>query len=246
VWNILATDCDFGPDGGFYVSDWVEGWGLTGKGRIYRFADAEAAKKPEVAEVKKLLAEGFYKGNDELMKLLGHPDMRVRQEAQFALVERGGKDGGSLAEVAKHSRKQLARLHAVWGLGQLARYSAPAARELIQLLKDSDAEVRAQAARALGSSGLLANAIFVPLLQDAEPRVRFFAALAMRPSSVSGVRAWRGGETPPPPLPEDTEKSHKAVDALLTMLRENADRDPYLRHAGVVALSRFTSHLALE
>ena len=26
VWGILATDCDFGPDGGFYVSDWVEGW----------------------------------------------------------------------------------------------------------------------------------------------------------------------------------------------------------------------------
>ena len=46
VWAILATDCDFGPDGGFYVSDWVEGWGLTGKGRIYRFADPEAAKDP--------------------------------------------------------------------------------------------------------------------------------------------------------------------------------------------------------
>ncbi len=26
VWAVLATDCDFGPDGGFYVSDWVEGW----------------------------------------------------------------------------------------------------------------------------------------------------------------------------------------------------------------------------
>ena len=49
-WSVLATDCDFGPDGGFYVSDWVEGWELTGKGRIYRFADPKAAKKPEVYE----------------------------------------------------------------------------------------------------------------------------------------------------------------------------------------------------
>ena len=32
VWSVLATDCDFGPDGGFYVSDWVDGWGLTGQG----------------------------------------------------------------------------------------------------------------------------------------------------------------------------------------------------------------------
>ena len=54
IWSVLATDCDFGPDGAFYLSDWVEGWGLTGKGRIYRFADAEAAKSPALAEVKQL------------------------------------------------------------------------------------------------------------------------------------------------------------------------------------------------
>ncbi len=26
VENVLATDCDFGPDGAFYISDWVDGW----------------------------------------------------------------------------------------------------------------------------------------------------------------------------------------------------------------------------
>src|SRR5204863_4553707 len=35
-WGILATDCEFGPDGGLYVSDWTEGWGKPNKGRIYR------------------------------------------------------------------------------------------------------------------------------------------------------------------------------------------------------------------
>jgi len=26
AWSVLATDCDFGPDCAFYVSDWVHGW----------------------------------------------------------------------------------------------------------------------------------------------------------------------------------------------------------------------------
>jgi quinoprotein glucose dehydrogenase len=221
VWNILATDCEFGPDGGLYVSDWIEGWGLTGKGRIYRFADPEAAKKPAVAEVKKLLAEGFYKSNEELAKLLEHPDQRVRLEAQFALVERGGKEAETLADVAEHSKNRLARLHAVWGMGQMY-YSRGAGRELRKLLKDGDAEVRAQAARGVGyNDPILENR----LLQDPEPRVRFFAALALRPR-------------------EKAEQARQAVDAVLTMLRDNADRDPYLRHAGVMALSRFADHLA--
>src|SRR5262245_54136770 len=61
VWSVLATDCDFGPDGGFYLSDWVAGWGKPNKGRIYKVSDPERAKDPRVAEVKKLLAEGMTK-----------------------------------------------------------------------------------------------------------------------------------------------------------------------------------------
>src|SRR5262249_34029225 len=136
VWNVLATDCEFGPDGGLYVSDWVEGWGLTGKGRIYRFADPEAAKKPEVAEVKKLLAEGFDKRSDEeLAKLLEHPDMRVRQEAQFALAAKGKNGLATLSRIAARGKHQFARLHAVWGLGQLGRADPGAVGSLGGLLK---------------------------------------------------------------------------------------------------------------
>src|SRR5206468_5851514 len=79
VWSVLATDCDFGPDGGFYLSDWVEGWGLTGKGRIYKVADPKRAKDAAVLEVKKLLAEGMTgRAKEELYGLLQHADMRVR------------------------------------------------------------------------------------------------------------------------------------------------------------------------
>ena len=33
---MLPTDCEFGPDGAFYCRDWVDGWNLPGKGRIYK------------------------------------------------------------------------------------------------------------------------------------------------------------------------------------------------------------------
>ncbi len=38
IWNVLATDVDFAPDGSLFLSDWVNGWDGENKGRIYRFA----------------------------------------------------------------------------------------------------------------------------------------------------------------------------------------------------------------
>src|SRR5205807_9346997 len=85
VWSVLATDCEFGPDGGLYVSDWVSGWEGTGKGRIYRVVDP--ARRKNAREVRTLLAQGFAERPvAELLKLLEHRDLRVRQEAQFALA----------------------------------------------------------------------------------------------------------------------------------------------------------------
>src|SRR5262249_30185191 len=157
IWSLLATDCDFGPDGGFYVSDWVEGWELTGKGRIYRFADPAAAKKPVVAEVKKLLADGFEQRSvEELTKMLLHVDQRVRQEAQFALADKGPEVIPALAKLAKLQAKdpaeRMARLHAIWGLGQIARRlkDLSAVQAILAAAGDHDSEVRAQAAAVLG------------------------------------------------------------------------------------------------
>ncbi len=97
---------------------------------------------------------------------------------------------------------------------------------LLPLLKDADSEVRAQAAKVLGE-GKVAEAgdSFIALLKDDEPRVRFFAAqgLARIPH-------------PNPPPPAGGGKGGGAVPAVLDMLRDNADRDGYLRHAGVMAL----------
>src|SRR4029077_19363287 len=93
LWSGLATYFNFAPDGGFYISDWVFGWEGTGKGRIYRVADPARRKSESVKEVQELLAEGFdQRPISELLELLNHQDMRVRQEAQFALAAKKGED----------------------------------------------------------------------------------------------------------------------------------------------------------
>jgi quinoprotein glucose dehydrogenase len=206
VGDIWPSDVEIGNDGAVYILDWVNGWGMPNKGRIYRVYDPDLAASREVAEAKTLIAEGMEKrAAQELASLLAHRDQRVRQAAQFELAER--KDASTLARVAKDA-PSLARLHGIWGLGQMG---APA--ELIPLLHDPDAEVRAQAAKVLGD--LRAEAEFAPLLHDDSLRVRSFAAQAL-------------GKL----------RKKDAVGPLFEMLRENGDRDPWLRNAAVIALAR--------
>lgn len=224
IWGILATDIKFGVDGGAYVSDWVQGWEMSGKGRIYRVHDPAADRDPLVLETKRILAEGLEKrSNRELARLLAHRDMRVRQEAQFALADRGPQAAGILADFARKNSSPLARLHAIWGIGQIgSRFQAPgsipqvapALDVLVALLGDADAEVRAQAAKVLGEQRYLpAYDALIRALADPVPRVRFFAALSL---GHFGRR--------------------EALPSILALLRDNADKDPYLRHAGVMAL----------
>jgi quinoprotein glucose dehydrogenase len=216
VGNALATDVECGYDGGVYFSDWVNGWVPLGKGRIYRVIDHEAAKDPAVAEVRALLSAGLTgQTTAELVSLLAHRDMRVRMAAQFALADRKAVD--SLAAVAPNAHADpLARLHAMWGLGQLGRKGVKeSSARVVPLLSDIEEEVRAQAAKVLGEAAYqLAFEPILALLHDPSDRVKFFAALAL------------------------AKLGHKeAVEPVFAMLRENADRDAYLRHAGIVALA---------
>ena len=122
---MLATDVDFGTDSAFYISDWVDGWEKPDKGRIWKVTYPALANDPAVQEVKKLLAEGFDKRSpEELARLLDHKDMRVRQGAQFALAEKGSASIPAFAGIAQDGKNRLARLHAIWGLGQIGRKDA--------------------------------------------------------------------------------------------------------------------------
>jgi quinoprotein glucose dehydrogenase len=216
LWSVLATDVDFGMDGALYVSDWVDGWGLTGKGRLWKLRDPKYGDTPAVREVAKLMAEGMeHRKPAELEKLLAHADMRIRKEAQFALAQGGKASIEVLARSAKQGRPLVARLHAIWGLGQIGRTVPEAYEPVVRLLEDSDPEVRAQATKVVGD-GKVTQALtrLLTLLQDRDPRVQFFAAGAL------GKLAKK-----------------EAVTPLLALVRRNADRDPWLRYAAVGALA---------
>lgn len=213
LWNALPTDVEVGPDGGLYWSDWVQGWGKTGKGRIYRLHDPAVTSQPLVAETRRLLGSDFSTREPaELATLLAHPDYRVRLEAQFALAQAGATE--ALAAAALRSPQRHARLHGIWGLGQVARRYAVVLVAVEKLLGDPDPEVRAQAARVLGDARHEpAGPALVRMLADPEPRPRFQAAIAL-----------------------GRIRHREAAPGLVEMLRAAADQDPFLRHAGVMGL----------
>ncbi|MFM2164452.1 MAG: Quinoprotein glucose dehydrogenase precursor, partial [Planctomycetota bacterium] len=228
---VLPTDVDFGYDGRMYITDWGGGWGSGDKGELYAVWDDARIRDPRVAEVAKLFREGFaHRDADELASLLAHADRRVRQRAQFALAARGAATTALLGDIAQHGTARFARIHAIWALGQQAnarlRESGALERQSLRgdldpaalamaVLDDRDAELRAQAARMLGearhspAAGKLGE-----LCSDESARVRAFAALAL---GKLGAR--------------------EQQPSVISMLAENADRDPFLRHAGVQSLA---------
>jgi quinoprotein glucose dehydrogenase len=216
AWSVLATDVDFGTDCALYLSDWVDGWGLPGKGRLYKVTDPEKAESQAVREVKTLLADGMEgRSEADLLRLLGHAHMRVRLEAQFALAGKGKAMVGVLERTVRESKEQLARLHALWALGQIGRTEESALATVRDSLADTDPQVRGQAAKVLGEMrDAKAQEGILKLVKDSEPRVRLQAALALG----------RLGKA-------------ESVPAAVALLKDNADTDPYLRHGGVMTLA---------
>ncbi len=223
IWSIAATDAAWGPDGSFWMLDWVDGWEPVGKGRIYRAYNPQTQQEQIVEETRKLLATGFSNRSDkELISLLGHPNQRVRQNAQFELAGRGEKVADALAKVAKGGRSVHARLHAIWALGNIQAQAHKAGRDLqaeeldavVAVIGDADPHIRSAAAKVLGDAAYpAAHDALVLRTQDKDSQVVATATIAL-------------GKL----------KRRESIPAVLTVLEANADRDPFLRHAAVQAL----------
>lgn len=223
VSGILTVGMDFGPDGSLYLADWIDGWGSKGAGRIWRLDARDGVDASVRYATRSLLRDDLSRRTlGDLAELLGYPDKRVREKAQFELADRSAER--TLLAAARQRSNRLARVHALWGMWQLALRDLDEADNLLEFLGDEDPEIRAQAARILGDVRYTeAAASLVPLLADSSARVRFFAAEAL------GRMSYRPG-----------------FDAIVRMLQENDGRDVYLRHAGSLALARMDDASALE
>ncbi len=213
--GILAVGIDFGPDGALYLTDWIQGWGQKNEGRIWKLDSPEHANSLPRVEKRQLLTQDFSAfDTQKLGRLMGDEDMRVRQKAQFELAERDDRE--TLLSMIEDSEHQLARIHGIWGIGQIGRTDREAVAVLVDFLTDDDREIRTQAAKMLGDVRFQpASGDLIPMLEDEELRVQFYAAKALG----------RIGD-------ED------AFDPIVNMLEANNDEDIYIRQVGAIALSR--------
>ncbi|WP_299528690.1 HEAT repeat domain-containing protein [Ulvibacterium sp.] len=217
--GVLPTAIQFGPDGALYLADWINGWGTKNYGRIWKL-DVEEGKNDlsqERKETQRLMTLDYEgRSTEELVDLLSYPDMRIRKKAQFQLAKSTFWGYRALKDVAKENTNQFARIHAIWGIGQIASKNLGKAEILTELFSDKDPEIIAQAAKVLGDIKYSkAGAALIPLLKHENDRVKFFASQAL--GRIQYV---------------------EAIQPLLDMISANDDKDLYLRHAGVLALSR--------
>jgi quinoprotein glucose dehydrogenase len=218
IGGFLPTGIDFGPDGALYMGDFVNGWDDKNYGRIWKLTDETAAGWDLQAKTKAEIEADYKKlSEEELKSKLTFEDQRIRRKAQFELAKRGEKGADIFQNVIGDKSHQLARIHSIVGLSQLARLSdMKYADAIVPLLKDSDPEIRAQAAKWLGDIRYSkAGNDLIAGLKDENARVRFFSAEAL-------------GRT----------QNADAVQPLIALLESNNDEDAYIRHAASLALSR--------
>jgi quinoprotein glucose dehydrogenase len=223
--QMVPTDCEFGPDGAFYFSDWTGGWNPPMKGRIFKVTDAEAMKNPAVAEAQKLIAEGFKKKTvEELAKLLAHPHQKVRLEAQYELA--GREAYKTLRSVASDSKApEVARIHAVWSM----RYWG--VRELIELANNATGHLQLAALRQLARIPATDNIV----------DLNFKKLFAHEDSAVVAATCAAWARTIATPVVV-TRTSDDAYKPLFDVLKSNADKDVYLRQAAVQGLVTMTKN----
>jgi quinoprotein glucose dehydrogenase len=213
--GIMGVGMAWHPDGSLFMVDWIGGYPLDGLGAIWRVDARDGAANPVRQKTHQLLQASFDQSTEaELVGWLSEPDQRVRQKAQFELVKR--RRAEALLSVASNAEAiVLARIHGIWGAGQLLRRGKLSPATILPLLTDPEAEIRAQTVRILGDAAVTKSTArkLIPFLNDESPRVRLQTAIAL-------------GKLGEP----------AACEMLFTMAEKEA-ADPLMRHAVVTGLS---------
>jgi putative membrane-bound dehydrogenase-like protein len=224
ILGINPTGVCFGPDGALYVNDWKEGYSKKETGRVWKLdSKNKNSKRAQTAEILKLGADGLTK--EQLSDLLNHDDIRVRQMAQFALVEH--QDSKTLLHESREGETLFGRLNAIWGCGQLMRKNPDLSDDLIPLLSDENKYIKSQAAKVIGDASpanFKSIDAIINLISDESDYVKRHAIEAL-------------GK-----LNNDV-----AIPSLITQLEKFAEnKDPHLRHTVAYALSKLMDESALE
>ena len=212
------TDVAWGYDGRLYLSDWGGGWKPNPNGTIKTMVNdaAHAEQAAVIKEVKSLFSNGFDALSDEqLIKLLGHRDQRVRLNAQWQAAKSVSR--GPLVAVLMDDRApELAKLHALWALAMKARTEPELAIHLITTINDPKPQLRAQTARMIGELGYSkpTTVAIVELLNDPSPIVQYEAAIALGKIGTA-----------------------EHVMPLLGLLKRNDNKDAAIRHAASYGLA---------
>jgi len=224
VEGVAVADVEHGYDGNLYFADYGGGWSVNKNGSIQVLRPTDPKLKEIGAETAQMFKKGFAdRSLPELALLLEHPDQRVRQASQFAIVGKGEDAVAVLSEIVSQGIKgQYAPLHALWGLGQLYRQKAEGSADaIVDALSAEDPEIRANAARVVGDSMVIeAQGDLLKLLSDSSARVVSLSAIAL------GRVAPKGDET--------------VVKALFAVAKLNQGKDfeVTLRHSLLSALDR--------
>ena len=226
--SLNASDVELGYDGRIFFVEYGAGWGPDDKGSVQVAEPLDSVFLEAGRKVARLVKEGFsHRTLSELSSLLRHSDQRVRQEAQFAVVQKGADGAVSLfADILSNAKVgELAPLHAVWGLGQLARSGNENAKEyLVESLVHPITELRANAARTCGDIKINeARASLIAGLKDPSPRVVSLCAIALGRLSPVGDK--------------------EVIQALIQITERNkgASFDITLRHAILSAFDRIVT-----
>lgn len=218
--DFRPSDLCFSPDGRhMYVADWnFPGWVQPKRvGRLYRvtYVGDDAGKEPPRADHSAPL--------ERQLQALSHPDHSERMRAQRAVVAQGASAVEPLTALLNkdshnEASSKFAAVHGIWAqnglIDDLADYDPTG--DWIKRLKDSDPDVRGQAARALGyRRAKQATGALEAALKDTDAGVRMRAAFALGRIAAPG-----------------------SSDALWAALSEP---DPYARHTMIQALRRINS-----
>lgn len=225
VEGVGASDVELGFDGSLYLCDFGGGWSVNSNGAIHVLSPKDKILQTKAAEMAARFKRGVADDKvEQLQEALRSSDRRLRQMAQFELVKRGAEGKAALVAIAKDaSLPAPSRLHGIWGLGQLLRQQqADVTEPLIELSRDADASLHANAARVLGdASGAAARERLLEMLTDTDAQARSLASIAL--SRVA--------------KPGDAE----AVKALYQQVATTTTVDPVMRHSLLTALHRLGS-----